>query len=69
MVTANLILNTILELLPHIDRVLEPSGWAILSGLLREQVDQVMGNMKKTGLVVDNIIHQEEWSCIVAQKH
>ena len=68
MVTANLILRAISELLPHIVRVLEPSGWAILSGLLHEQVNQVIGDMKKTSLGVNDIIHQEEWSCIVAQK-
>lgn len=65
-VTANLILHTILELMPYFPKIVRPGGRLILSGLLREQFGQVQPELEDRGFAVSKILEQEEWACIVA---
>jgi ribosomal protein L11 methyltransferase len=68
LVTANLILGTILELFPHLLKVLDPGGRLILSGLLREQADGVKERAEKSGLEEVEILLDEEWAAVVGRK-
>ena len=68
LLTANLLLDTILENLQEFSRVLDPGGWLILSGILREQVKEVEENLDEYGLHEDKILYQEEWACLIAKK-
>jgi ribosomal protein L11 methyltransferase len=65
-VTANLIFNTILELMPLFSNVVRPGGHLILSGLLREQVEFVKKELKGRGYTVSKVLEQDEWACIIA---
>lgn len=67
-ITANLILDTILELLPHFSRLCEPGGWLILSGLLREQAPQVERALDQAGFCDVRALHEEEWACIIGKR-
>lgn len=69
MVTANLILETILDLMPHFYSLLDSGGWLVLSGLLREQVGSVKFPLEKEGFSVHQILLQEEWASVLARKH
>jgi ribosomal protein L11 methyltransferase len=66
-VTANLILGTILELFDQLARVMAPNGSLILSGILREQVAEVKEKIVEYGLKVDRVLYMEEWACIIAK--
>jgi ribosomal protein L11 methyltransferase len=68
MVTANLILGTILDLMPYFPRVVEPDGWLILSGLLRDQVERVKSPLVNEGLTVYETLFQKEWAAVLARK-
>ena len=68
MVTANLVLGTILDLLPHLTHRMGPGGDLILSGILRDQVAGLDGFLKEQGLCVEAVHHREEWRCILARK-
>jgi len=68
-ITANLILETILELLPFFPRLMDPGGSLVLSGLLEEQVKRVKEELPKQGLHQTGVRFMEEWACIVAKKH
>ena len=68
MVTANLMLNTILDLMSHFSRVVTPGGCLILSGLLEEQLDLVKPSLEKYGFNRERTLSQEEWACILARK-
>lgn len=68
LVTANLILGTILELSGELVRVSAPGGILILSGILREQVDDVEKKILEEGLKTDRVLYMEEWACIIARK-
>jgi len=68
MVTANLIMETILDLMPQFSRVVAPNGWLILSGLLREQVERVKSPLLTEGFEVYETLFQKEWAAIIARK-
>ena len=65
LITANLIFNTILELLPYLKNVLSENGRLILSGLLEDQVDAVQNSIKTNELVSHQILYEEEWACLI----
>lgn len=65
LITANLILSTILDLSPHFQRLLASGGRIILSGILSEQIKSVEDSLHKNGLVVYKSLFQEEWVCLI----
>jgi len=68
MVTANLLLNTILHLIGHLSRVVKPGGCLILSGLLESQVDLVSPFLQERGFIQEKTLSQEDWACLLARK-
>ena len=68
LVVANLVLDPILVLFPHLLRVLEPGGRLILSGILRDQVNRVMARFADHDGHHVQVFFQEEWACLVARK-
>ena len=66
LLVANLIFHVIQELIPHFSRLLEPRGWLILSGLLKDQVESVERLLNAYGLQPERVRYQEEWACILA---
>jgi ribosomal protein L11 methyltransferase len=68
LVTANLILGTILELFDELTRVLAPNGLLILSGILREQVEDIEKKILENGLKTDRVLYMEEWACMIVRK-
>jgi len=49
-------------------RISAPGGILILSGILREQVDDVEKKILEEGLKTDLVFHMEEWACMIARK-
>ena len=68
LVVANLTLGTILELFPHLSRLTEPGGYLVLSGLLRDQASRASAQLDKHGLQEENVLHREEWTCVVSRR-
>ena len=67
-VIANLILSTILDLLPHLSRVMEKEGWLILSGILKDQVSTIEEVLPKYDLINDGLLELEEWTCLIGRQ-
>ena len=68
LLVANLILHVIQGLVPHFSRLLEPRGWLILSGLLKDQVEGVRVAVREHGLEPKRVLYQKEWACLLATK-
>jgi len=68
LVCANLILGEILRLMPFLPGLLDPGGRLILSGILRDQVREVVVSLSENGLLPHETLHQDEWACVVAAK-
>jgi ribosomal protein L11 methyltransferase len=68
MLVANLTRDVILDLLPDFERGLEKDGTLILSGLLHEQVQDVMTPLAARGFEDIRVTTQAEWACITAKR-
>ncbi len=69
MVTANLVLDVILDLMPGFAGVVGPGGILVLSGLLGEQIGIVTPALSLSGFEVAGELREEEWACIVTRPH
>jgi ribosomal protein L11 methyltransferase len=65
LVTANLVLDTILSLMPQFYRTVEPSGWLILSGILGDQTEEAYKSAAAHGFLEEDMLLEEEWACLV----
>ena len=68
LITANLVLNIITDVLHDLCRVLEPDGQLILSGILKEQVKDIKRLLSKYGLCEEYTLHHEGWACMVVSR-
>jgi ribosomal protein L11 methyltransferase len=67
-VTANLTLNIIEELLPYFPGLIRPGGWLILSGILGEQAAELEIRLAGTDLEQERLLYQDEWACLTARR-
>ena len=68
LIVANLILGTILDLLPSFPPIIKQDGTLILSGVLREQVPQVKALLPGHGLGTLEVLYEKEWACVLVKK-
>jgi ribosomal protein L11 methyltransferase len=68
LVLGNLTAEVIIGLLPEFNRVLEPHGVAILSGILTDQREDVRDVITRSGFVVHEESTRGEWLALVAEK-
>ncbi len=69
LLTANLTLNTNLELLGEFRRVLSPGGRALFSGLLKHDEQAMVHGLSMNHFSVLGQLYENEWVAIVAEKH
>lgn len=67
-VTANLVLDVILDMMPHFSGVVDYGGSLVLSGLLREQVPLVSPALAGSGFTIVSELMTDEWACIVSRR-
>ena len=60
-VMANVYGPVLIEASPQIARAVEPGGVLIISGILREQADDVLAAFRAQGLVVERVIRKGKW--------
>ena len=68
LVFANLLKQPLIALAPSMGANISPEGYAILSGILREQIEEVIACYQKTGL---NLLRRDdvaEWSTLTLTK-
>jgi ribosomal protein L11 methyltransferase len=66
--TANLILREIVEMLPHFHRLLKPKGYLIVSGILMDQVEKVKSVLREYQFGGPETLFKNEWVCIIIRK-
>lgn len=67
-VTANIIAEVILMLIPELPDVLEEKGYFIASGIIVERFDQVRAALEEQGYELKRIYREGEWCALVASK-
>lgn len=69
LVAANLILDEIILQLPALEKLVEKTGYIILSGLLATQLEEVKSALNNlTKFIVIDHIFQEEWASLICKK-
>jgi ribosomal protein L11 methyltransferase len=67
LVTANLTLNTNIELLQQFSKVLKPNGILLLSGLLQKDEDKMLRHLNEKNFRVLEILRENEWIAIAVR--
>jgi ribosomal protein L11 methyltransferase len=67
-VTANILAEVILDLLPNVAGVLKDGGVFIGSGIIVRKKDDVVAGLRQAGFGVIELLEKEDWVAIVAGK-
>ena len=65
---ANILLETIQELLPRMAEVAAPGGWLVASGILGERVDEALVSLAAHGFRPLKVVAEGEWIAILAER-
>ena len=68
LVMANILAGPLIRLAPGLARNLAPGGRAILSGLMTDQVPEVLAAHRRQGLVLESERHRDDWSVLLLRK-
>lgn len=63
---ANILLETIQELLPRMAEVAAPGGWLVASGILAERTDEALVSLASQGFRPEKVVREGEWIAILA---
>jgi ribosomal protein L11 methyltransferase len=63
---ANILLETIQDLLPRMAEVAAPGGWLIASGILAERTDEALVSLVSQGFKPEKVLREGEWIAILA---
>ena len=66
---ANIILETIQELLPHMAELVEPGGWLLASGILAERQDEALVSLAAYGFRPLKMRQEGDWVAILAERN
>lgn len=67
-VTANIIAEVILLLIPDLPEVVDKGGYFIASGIIVERFDQVRAALEEHGFELTQIYREGDWSALIAKK-
>ena len=68
LIFANILKGPLVALAPDMAEALQPGGYAILSGILNEQADEVIEVYARSGI---NLVHRDsivDWTTLTLQK-
>ena len=65
LILANILAAPLIDLAPELTRRLIPGGCLVLSGLLREQIEDVTLAYQACGLGEPAVLFQREWACLI----
>ena len=65
---ANILLETIQELLPRMAAVAAPGGWLVASGILAERTDEALVSLTTHGFRPVRVAQEGEWIAVLAER-
>lgn len=68
LIVANILANIILKLIKDAKSALNPGGYFISSGIIKEKQDEVVLALEKEGFKIQQINQMKDWIAIIAQK-
>ncbi|MDY6782899.1 MAG: 50S ribosomal protein L11 methyltransferase [Cyanobacteriota bacterium] len=67
-ILCNILAEIIVDLIPQMSEIVQPHGWAILSGILLEQANPVAATLEAYGWTVATLWKRQEWCCFNARR-
>ena len=64
----NILLEPIMEMIPYFQHLLKPNGWGILSGILINQVPDVMELLNQHKWSVATLWKRKSWCCLTIKR-
>jgi ribosomal protein L11 methyltransferase len=68
LILANLTAKTLLELYAHLESLLTPGGYLVISGIIEQQSPEIEECFSRPPLSLRRIMKSEEWRCYVIKK-
>lgn len=65
---ANILLETIAELLPQLSRIAAPGAWLVASGLLAEREDEALLTLVSAGFAPKRLVREGQWIAILCER-
>lgn len=65
---ANILLETIAELLPQLHRIAAPGAWLVASGLLAEREDEALLTLASAGFAPRRMVREGQWVAILCEQ-
>jgi ribosomal protein L11 methyltransferase len=62
-IICNILADTIVELFPHFNQITHEKSWAVLSGILLTQADQIADVVEQQGWTVAALWKRKDWCC------
>ncbi|MFM7428020.1 MAG: 50S ribosomal protein L11 methyltransferase [Elainella sp.] len=63
-ILCNILAEVIIDLIPAMTEIIKPTGWAILSGILLDQVKPIADTVEQHGWTVATLWRRQEWCCL-----
>ena len=63
-IICNILAEVIIKLIPQITTISKQTSWGILSGILLEQVQDVVDVLEEYGWTIATIWKREQWCCV-----
>ncbi len=63
-IVCNILAEVLIDLMGELSQLSKPKSWAVLSGLLINQAEQVSQSAKENGYLVTAIAQKEPWCCL-----
>ncbi len=63
-IVCNILAEVLIDLMAELSQLSKPKSWAVLSGLLINQAEQVSQSAKENGYLVTAIAQKEPWCCL-----
>ena len=65
---ANILLETIQELLPRMAEIAAPGAWLVASGILAERTDEALLSLTTHGFRPQKVLKEGEWIAVLAER-
>jgi len=63
-IVCNILADVIIELIPDLTMMVKPNTWAVFSGILIDQMNEVVDKLDDEGWILTTIWKRQEWCCL-----
>ncbi|WEG14223.1 50S ribosomal protein L11 methyltransferase [Pullulanibacillus sp. KACC 23026] len=67
-IVANILAEIVLKLIDDATQLMKPNGFLVLSGIIKKKQEVVEQALLKAGLTINEVLVEEDWVAIIAQK-